>query len=593
MANKLASIISNIADLKLFELSYNHIQEYDFKIIINALKSIKSMNSFVIKSIYCFSASIIGRNNRISHLEISNCNFQCTMALTIIAKSIKEHRMLKQLCLNKNILTQNELSFALKEKSVLEHLSVSQCKLKEINIKLKTVDLSYNNITNKAANALKSLFSSPSIVYVDMSNCYLQEKGMLLIVNALKCKSLNYLNCSGKKISDNTATAISICISMNSCIEALDLSCYRLEEVSMVKILTSLKEHTSHLKSFKISSFTSNMETARTFEGVLERNKNIEILALQYCHCKQTFDAVRRIAASLLYLDIHSSKISFHNLISIIANNSNLKHLNISNCDVQDESDIVDNGFLGLIIEYLHLGRNKITKTFANFISNLLCVSYKLKHLDLGRCEMQESEVIVITNSMTALGNLNYLNFSSHIITPQVANNISKVISNNVCLKHLDISLCHFTEQTFSSIAHALKQLSTLKYFNINSCNISFDHVTTPSCYHESETSCDFDNIATEVNTETNLDFRPYTVPQANDEMFTFQDNDSSDSCDFDTRRYSFDKILELTSMNQSLNDPIILRATETTASSNFPMSTNAVDYNHMSINDFQEDENT
>ena len=75
--------------------------------------------------------------------------------------------------------------------------------------------------------------------------------------------------------------------------------------------------------------------------------------------------------------------------------------------------------------------------------------------------------------------------------------------------------------------------------------------------------------------------------------MFTFQDNDSSDPCDFDTRRYSFDKKLEPASINQSLNDPIILRATETTASSNFPMSTNAVDYNHMSINDFQEDQNT
>ena len=175
---------------------------------------------------------------------------------------------------------------------------------------------------------------------------------------------------------------------MNSCIESLDLLCCILEEVSMVKILTSVKEHTSHLKSFKISSYSSNVETTRLFEGVLERNKNIENLALQDCHCKQMFDVIRRKSSSLLYLDIRSSKISFHNLISIIANNSNLKHLNISNSDVQDEFDIEDNGFLGLFIEYLDLGRNKITKTFAKFISSLLCVSYKLKHLDLGRCEM-------------------------------------------------------------------------------------------------------------------------------------------------------------------------------------------------------------
>ena len=97
--------------------------------------------------------------------------------------------MLKHLCLNNNTLTHDALSFALEEKEVLEHLGISRCKLTEReilklsislkNVKLKTINLSYNNITNKVADALKSLFSSPSIIHVDISNCYLQEKGML------------------------------------------------------------------------------------------------------------------------------------------------------------------------------------------------------------------------------------------------------------------------------------------------------------------------------------------------------------------------------------------------------------------------------
>ena len=92
MACKLASIITEIANLKLFELSYSYIQEYNLEEIIKALKSTESMKYFAIKSINCFNedivrdiASIIGRNNEINHLEISNCNFQYTMALTIIA----------------------------------------------------------------------------------------------------------------------------------------------------------------------------------------------------------------------------------------------------------------------------------------------------------------------------------------------------------------------------------------------------------------------------------------------------------------------------------------------------------------------------
>ena len=83
VAEKFAAAIKKSTDLRLLELHYNHIQESDLKIIINSLKSTKSLNVFVIKSINYFSediaggiADIIAGNRSIKYLEISNCNIK-------------------------------------------------------------------------------------------------------------------------------------------------------------------------------------------------------------------------------------------------------------------------------------------------------------------------------------------------------------------------------------------------------------------------------------------------------------------------------------------------------------------------------------
>ena len=57
--------------------------------------------------------------------------------------------------------------------------------------------------------------------------------------------------------------------------------------------------------------------------------------------------------STLQLLDISSSVKSLKNLISIVANNTNIKHLNISNCDVQGESDVIKDDLSGLFIRIL------------------------------------------------------------------------------------------------------------------------------------------------------------------------------------------------------------------------------------------------
>ena len=495
IAMELASVVKKITNLKLFELSCNHIQESDLKIIITALKSTKSLIFFSIKSIDCFIedtaediASIIARNKSIKYLEISNYDMK-QLAVIKIAKSIKELRKLKQLNLSNIALTCEALEFILKDKGVLEQLNLSHCKLlnPELvkislalkNTKLNSINLSYNNISDYSANALTSLLCNESLNHLEMSNCNLQEEGMSCIINTLKYKSLKYLDFSGNRVTDFLATEISAGISNNPYLTHLDLSNCSLEEIGLVEILTSLKENIAHLKSFKISSLTSNKEIVNLFKSALENNTIINTLTLLDCDSAEIFHAVRKKLSSLQALDISSSKISFHNLICIIANNINLKHLNISKCDLLGELDapLFTNVISGPFLEYFDFSGNQITKTFARFITNLIYTNYKLKHIDLANCEIQETELTCITDSLTLLTSLKYLNCSNMhmIISQQVASNIAKIITNNVNLEHLDIRLCYLTEQTFTPIVDALKQIKALKYLNISLNYITFD----------------------------------------------------------------------------------------------------------------------
>ena len=493
IAKELASVIIEITDLKLFELSFSHIQESDLKVILEALQSTISLNIFTLNSIDCFIedtaeviTSIISGNIEIQYLEISNCDMTQSTILKV-AKSIKELHKLKHLNLSGIPLTCEALDFVLRNKGTLEQLNLSHCKLKKLEIvkisldlkstRISSINLSHNIISDYAAEILTSLICNPSVSHVEMSNCNLQEEGMSCIINTLKHKSLKYLNLSGNRITDFLATEISAGISNNPYITELDLSNCNLQEIGTVEIFISLKEHLFHLKSFKISSLVSTEETISLFEGILDNNKCIKNLTLHSCDCGGIFNALRKNVSTLQFLDISSSKISFKNLISIIANNINMKHLDISNCDIQNESDLSYTNLSGLFLEHLNLSGIKITQKFAKYISKLI-YGNKLKHLGIGNCEMEESELIEITDSLTLLTSLNHFNCSNNVISPQVANKISEVITNNVDLEHLDFSSCFLTDQTFSPISKSLKQLQVLKYLNVSSNYITFDNTS-------------------------------------------------------------------------------------------------------------------
>ena len=82
----------------------------------------------------------------------------------------------------------------------------------------------------------------------------------------------------------------------------------------------------------------------------LDNNRSIEALTLQDCNCEEIFDVLSENTSSLKFFEISSSKIHICNLILIV---SNLRHLNILNCEVHGESDTQADKFSGLLLEHI------------------------------------------------------------------------------------------------------------------------------------------------------------------------------------------------------------------------------------------------
>ena len=481
---------------------------------------------------------------------------------------------------------------------MLEQLNLQHCKLLNPELakisstlkhtKLDSINLSYNIISDYSAKALAYLLCNRSLNHLEMSNCNLQEEGMLCIINTLKYKSLKYLDFSGNRVTDFLATEISAGISNNPNITHLDLSNCSLQEIGIVEILTSLQEHTSHLKSLKISSLTSNEEIVRLFEGVLENNRGIKNLTLQDCECEEIFDAIRGNLSCLQTLDIHSSKISFQNLMCIVANNINLRHLNMSNCDLQGEPDVVIE-ISGFLLEHVNLSENKIIKTFAKFITNLIYNNCKLKQVDLANCEIQETELKSITNSLILLTSLKCLNCSNIVISQQVAGNIAKIITNNVNLEHFDISLCNMTEEIFTPIINALKQLQALKHLNISgnyitiggTGTVSSNKILLGSLSDKTDANTDdYDTISiagsdselTTLYAKTPLDLEHYEIISDEGKLPYESNNDG-----YDTISIALGEIMPLCS--SSIYEDPILPTTDETLISHDDKSENNNDY--------------
>ncbi|XP_065885974.1 protein NLRC5-like [Dysidea avara] len=250
---------------------------------------------------------------------------------------------------------------------------------KSISTQLRQFVISNTDISNKLACEIAKIISdNPKVEYIELSNNNLQEDGFMKIAKSFKVlKHLQSLNLNYNKISANVVEILSYIIE-NTKLCQLDMSHCSLGDHEMLTIVKSL-----------------------------DNTNTISLAKIDFC--------------SSIITDVAACFLS-----SALSNSPSLTHLNLSGCNLQEQSTevILFALKLGSSIKKLDLNFNMISHNAASQIAQFKNV---VEHLGLSNCKLQYSELYILAKAFD--GTLKSLSYNYNCISDVIA----KATSSSAC----------------------------------------------------------------------------------------------------------------------------------------------------------------
>ncbi|XP_065904422.1 protein NLRC5-like [Dysidea avara] len=243
IANGIASVIASNCQLEYLNLSDCKLSQTGMIEILRAVKNLIKLDYLSLKS------------NEFNDRVAEN------MAVCLKYKKVLRHLDLSYILDSEILIIANSLNSI----TSLEHLG-----------------LEFSNITNEAANLIASVITSNSTLqHLNVSNCNLQEEGIIMISKALgKNNSINKLLMNSNSINDTAACELAITIAKNSSLESLGLSDCELEEIGLIHITKALK--CTLLKELDLSCNIVSNEVARYISDLCD---SVVLKYLNLSHC--------------------------------------------------------------------------------------------------------------------------------------------------------------------------------------------------------------------------------------------------------------------------------------------------------------------
>ena len=170
-------------------------------------------------------------------------------------------------------------------------------------------------------------------------------------------------------------------------------------------------------------------------------------------------------AHSLKYLNFNNTRITDvfeHSMITAIANNKTLLHLEMATCGLKDTAIVklaqaFDNLKNSL---YLNICQNECR---IMQLSSEISRFTELEHLDLSYCNITHSELS--NNQPLSNKNLKFLNLSNNSITDESVDQIVAICNNNKQLQRLNLSNCEFKP---SGMEDSVKDMYIIEIYQLN-----------------------------------------------------------------------------------------------------------------------------
>ena len=437
-ANGLTEILSHNFELKELDLSYNCLRAAGIAIISKGLNHL----------------------TRLIKLNISNNNVD-SQAAHDIAVVLSYNNSLQELDLSCNNLGASgavQIFLSMKSFTSLIKLNIGSIGMTDV----------------AADNLVTILNNNVNLRELDLSHNNIHVNGAVRIFNNATIFSLKKLNISYNNITDQAADDIASFISYNSELEVLNLCHNNLNTSGTIKIC---KTNISKLINLDISHNNITTDAADTIATFITHNNKIQLLDLSHNElgCTNMFNSIKTLSV-LKLSNCHFINKATRKLATLLLCNAELKEIDLSHNDLSTLDIIIIfteglKNISGLVA--INISHNMITDEATENIATVLSHNTKLKELDLSYNHLSALGAIKIFKEMKHISNLIALYISHNMITDEAANDTVEVLLHNTDLKELDLSHNNISAVGIIMICKGMRNISNLKMLNISHNRIS------------------------------------------------------------------------------------------------------------------------
>ena len=399
---------------------------------------------------------------------------------------------------------------------------IEQCK------SLQYLDISHNEISDKVADSIASVFTSrPSLEYLNISGCNFYEDGYQVVLNAVtRGMSLSWskaddnantivaavvnnynllvFNLSNKSISENMElfkiAEVTHCINLrhdtiSEKVQELVTSYFYLTKIEYLnfyncdfneyKICVILRaaKHVRTLQYLILNSSKVFDETLEDIAIIISNNPTIKYLDLSDCELSGTMMSyiAPHLAnmSNLQHLDISHNEVTDKTAVQLaaaITNNTSLVYLNVSNCAVENIGLQIVGGALMDINSLISLdivSNDATLETTKNVIA-VVTLSNNLQTLCLNFCFTESELFAMLPHLPSHFKSLQHLDLQSNVITDWSANQLNFILTNS-SIKHLNMSQCVISNDGINKVLSALRTVTTLESLILSSSKLGYD----------------------------------------------------------------------------------------------------------------------
>ncbi|XP_065894687.1 protein NLRC5-like [Dysidea avara] len=494
LASCLALVISANNTLKEISCNGNNLQAAGCITLAQSLTHISTLtilningNSITDKGAFAI-AEIISCNVKLRELYLNNNSLQEAGVIEICASLFKLIG-LEVLSLSKNHITYQAARAisTVTSKTYLEKLFLNDVKLSTHSMialakvlqelhSLKSLDISYNHITDKAAKDVASIISRNLMLEsIDISGNAFQVYGLREIFMSMsEVKMLKVVNISNNCIVNGLVDHVVAILESNTMLETLSLNNCYLSLTGIVKICQCLSRNSRQLCCIDIANNNIDCDAASEIGTVILNSPNLKkflagnnvfgstgicVIGHALSHCRNLM--------CLNFGNIHMTEPTAEILYDAIRNNSFLQNLYLDNCNLTHKcfKKIAESLKNIETLKALSCVNNNMFPCISDLVS-VLEANTLLQELFLRNTNLQTEGAIVVLQSLIKLKCLKVLDCSHNNICVRAARELATVVSRNSHLEKLYLQCNHLQSSGIIQIVDSISIYKSLRSFN-------------------------------------------------------------------------------------------------------------------------------